>query len=103
LASETLVDLGIANAAVVPGPIIEGYPSEGPYDVIFLGGAVEYVPDALFGQLKEGGRLVGVVGYGRAASATIFTRTDGEVGRRVAFNAHVCPLPGFVKPKAFVF
>jgi protein-L-isoaspartate(D-aspartate) O-methyltransferase len=103
LASETLVDLGIANAAVVIGPIIEGYPAEGPYDVIFLGGAVEHVPEALFGQLKEGGRLVGVIGYGRAASATIFTRTEGQIGCRVAFNAHVCPLPGFAKPKAFVF
>jgi protein-L-isoaspartate(D-aspartate) O-methyltransferase len=103
LASETLVDLGIANAAVVTGPIVEGYPSEGPYDVIVLGGAVEYVPETLFSQLKEGGRLVGVIGYGRAASATIFTRTEGEIGSRVAFNAHVCPLPGFAKPKAFVF
>ena len=102
-AGETLVDLGIANAAVVAGPIAEGYSSEGPYDVIFLGGAVEYVPESLFDQLKDGGRLVGVIGYGRAASATIFTRTEGEIGSRVAFNAHVCPLPGFVKPKAFVF
>ncbi len=103
LASRTLVDLGIANAPVVVGPLEDGYPSEGPYDVIFLGGAVEFVPDALFGQLKEGGRLVGVVGYGRAAAATMFTRTDSETGSRVAFNAHVRPLPGFAKPKAFVF
>jgi protein-L-isoaspartate(D-aspartate) O-methyltransferase len=103
MASETLVDLGVANAAVVTGAMVEGYPSEGPYDVIFLGGAVEYVPDALFDQLKEGGRLIGVVGYGRAASATLFTRTDDDIGSRVAFNAHVCPLPGFAKPKAFVF
>jgi protein-L-isoaspartate(D-aspartate) O-methyltransferase len=103
LASGTLVDLGIANAAVVTGPLEEGYASEGPYDVIFLGGAVEVVPDSLFAQLKEGGRLVAVVGYGRAAAATVFTRSDGEIGSRIAFNAHVQPLPGFAKPKAFVF
>lgn len=103
LASSILVDLGIANAAVVTGPLEEGYPSEGPYDVIFVGGAVEVVPDGLFAQLKEGGRLVAVVGYGRAAAATVFTRTDGEIGSRIAFNAHVQPLPGFAKPKAFVF
>jgi protein-L-isoaspartate(D-aspartate) O-methyltransferase len=103
LAGSTLVDLGIANAAVVTGPLEEGYPSEGPYDVIFVGGAAEVVPDGLFAQLKEGGRLVAVVGYGRAAAATVFTRTDGEIGSRIAFNAHVQPLPGFAKPKAFVF
>jgi protein-L-isoaspartate(D-aspartate) O-methyltransferase len=103
LAGSTLVDLGIANSAVVTGPLEEGYPSEGPYDVIFVGGAVEVVPDRLFAQLKEGGRLVTVVGYGRAAAATVFTRTDGEFGSRIAFNAHVQPLPGFAKPKVFVF
>jgi protein-L-isoaspartate(D-aspartate) O-methyltransferase len=103
IASSTLVDLGIANAAVVTGPLEAGYASEGPYDVIFVGGAVEIVPDGLFMQLKEGGRLVAVVGYGRAAAATVFTRSDGEFGSRIAFNAHVQPLPGFARPKAFVF
>jgi protein-L-isoaspartate(D-aspartate) O-methyltransferase len=102
-ASQALVKLGIANAAVVIGPLESGYPSEGPYDVIFVGGAMEVVPEALLAQLKDGGRLVGVVGYGQAAVATLFTRSGGEVGRRVAFNAHVRPLPGFARPKAFVF
>jgi protein-L-isoaspartate(D-aspartate) O-methyltransferase len=103
LASENLVDLGVANAAVVTGSLVAGYPSEGPYDVIFLGGAVEFVPDALFEQLKEGGRLLGVVGYGRAAQAILFTRTSGDIGSRPIFNAHLRPLPGFNQPKAFVF
>lgn len=103
LASENLVELGVANAAVVTGPLASGYPSEGPYDVVFVGGAVELVPDALLDQLKEGGRLVGVVGYGRAAQAMLFTRTGGDIGNRPLFNAHLRPLPGFSKPKAFVF
>lgn len=102
-ATQTLVDLDIANAAVVTGPLEKGYASEGPFDVIFIGGAMEVVPEALLSQLKDGGRLAGVVGYGQAAAATLFTRTGGEVGRRVAFNAHVRPLPGFERPKAFVF
>jgi len=103
MASEKLVDLGVANAAVVTGPLEEGFGSEGPYDVIFLGGAVEFVPEALLAQLKEGGRLVAVIGYGRAAAATLFTRTGGEIGSRAVFNAHLRPLPGFVRPKSFVF
>ena len=102
-ASETLLDLGIDNVAVVTGPIEGGYPSEGPFDVIVLEGAVETVPDALFDQLKEGGRLVGVVGFGRAAPAMVYTRTEGDIGGRSAFNAHVRPLPGFRKPREFVF
>lgn len=103
LAGENLVELGVANAAVVTGLLVDGYPSEGPYDVIFIGGAVEFVPEALLAQLKEGGRLVAVVGHGRAAAATLFTRSGSEIGSRTAFNAHVRPLPGFARAKSFVF
>jgi protein-L-isoaspartate(D-aspartate) O-methyltransferase len=102
-ASQTLAEIGAANAAVVTGPLEAGYASKGPYDAIFVDGAMEVVPDPLLAQLKDGGRLVGVVGYGQAAVATLFTRSGDEVGRRVAFNAHVRPLPGFARPKAFVF
>lgn len=102
-ASETLVELGVANAAIVTGLLAEGYPSEGPYDVILIDGAIEVVPDALLAQLRDDGRLVAVVGHGRAALATVFTRTGEDIGRRPAFNTHLPPLPGFAKPNAFVF
>ncbi len=102
-ASETLTELGVDTVAVVTGTLEDGYPSEAPYDVIFVDGAVEVVPPALIDQLKDGGRLVAVVGYGRSAAATLFRRSGGDVGSRVAFDADVPPLPGFRKPKAFVF
>jgi protein-L-isoaspartate(D-aspartate) O-methyltransferase len=102
-ASDALVELGIDNAAVVSGPLEAGYPSEGPYDVIFLEGAVDDVPDVLLRQLKEGGRLVGAVGSGRSASVNIYTRSNDEIAGRAAFNADIRPLPGFRKPAAFVF
>lgn len=101
--SATLMQLGVGNVAVVTGPLEKGYPSEGPYDVIFLDGSVEEVPEELFNQLREGGRLVAVVGHNRASPAMVFTRTDHDVGARSAFDAFVPPLPGFARPKTFVF
>jgi protein-L-isoaspartate(D-aspartate) O-methyltransferase len=102
-ASETLVLLGIDNAAVVTGPLESGYPSEGPYDVIFIGGSVDIVPKPLLDQVKQGGRLVAVVGYGRSAPAMVYTRSDSEVAGSAAFDAGIRPLPGFRKPETFVF
>jgi protein-L-isoaspartate(D-aspartate) O-methyltransferase len=103
-ANENLAAFGIANAAIVTGLLEAGYASEGPYDVIVLEGAVEFVPEALFAQLANGGRLVGIVGRGRAAPAMIYTRdADGDVGARAAFDAYARPLPGFERPKVFVF
>ncbi len=102
-ASEKLVELEVDNVAVVTGSLEAGYPSEAPYDVIFVDGAVELVPTGLLDQLKDGGRLVAVVGYGRSAAATLFRRSGDDIGSRVAFDADVQPLPGFRRPKAFVF
>jgi protein-L-isoaspartate(D-aspartate) O-methyltransferase len=102
-AGRNMAELEIDNVRVVAGPLEGGYPDAAPYDVIVVEGAVEFVPDSLFAQLGDGGRLVAVVGYGRAAPATVYTKTEGDIGARVAFNAHIRPLPGFTKPKGFVF
>jgi protein-L-isoaspartate(D-aspartate) O-methyltransferase len=94
---------GLGNVEVVEGRLEEGHKARAPYDLILVEGAVEVVPGALLDQLGEGGRLVAVVGYGRAASATVFTKVDGDVGDRPAFDADVPPLPGFRRSKGFVF
>ena len=46
---------------MVTGAFAQGWPAGAPYDVIFLNGAAERVPDRLLAQLAEGGRLVGPV------------------------------------------
>ncbi len=102
-AEKHLVDLGIGNAAVVTGDLAQGYPSQGPYDVIILEGAVEEVPAELFSQLRDGGRIVAAVARGPIGKATLFRSTDGSVSSRVAFDVNVERLPGFQKAPEFVF
>lgn len=103
-ASQNLSDHGYDSVAVVTGTLAEGYASEGPYDVIFVGGSVDFVPDSLFEQLKPGGRLVAIVGRGSSAFATLYLRDDeGVLGHRKAFNLAAKPLPGFQKAAEFEF
>ncbi len=85
------------------GDLEQGHAPEAPYDVIFINGAVEQVPDALFGQLRDGGRLVTVVGYGNASTASLYLKEHGVVSQNVSFNTSVRPLPGFRKAAEFVF
>ena len=102
-ATSTLADLGVDNVAVMQGPLAAGWASEAPYDCILLNGAVDEVPAALFAQLKEGGRLIAVVGGGGAGRAGVFTKVAGQPSERIAFNAAVPALPGFEAPQRFVF
>ena len=102
-ATATLAELGVANVAVMQGPLNAGWAKEAPYDLILLNGSVDEVPAGLLAQVKEGGRLIAVVGHGGAGRATVFSKVAGQVSERVAFNAAVPPLPGFEAAPRFVF
>ena len=65
---------GCGNVTVRTAAAAEGDPAGAPYDVIVLNGATEIVPERLYGQLREGGRLVGVFATSQPARATIVTR-----------------------------
>ena len=91
------------NASVMTGTLTEGCPQEAPFDAIVLEGATELVPLTLCRQLKDGGRLVCVLGSGPAAKAMLYRRSGEDVGGRVIFDAAATVLPGFAKPPAFAF
>ena len=102
-AGEHLTELNYDNAVVVTGALEAGYPGEGPYDVIFIGGAIDIVSEELLSQLKDGGRLVTVEGHGNSGSACLYTNSGNQVSGRKAFNCAVKPLPGFESAESFEF
>ena len=118
-ASKLLTELELDNAPVVSGPLTDGYPSEGPYDVIIIEGGVPFVPDQLLDQLHEGGRLLTVIQAPdstiaplplpgrtvntRPGKATLFQNINGAIARLTLFDATAMPLPGFAVKPEFVF
>ena len=102
-AGEVLAQLGLSNVTFKAAAPAEGDPENGPYDVIVLEGATEIRPDQLYSQLKEGGRLLGVFAMSSPARAMIVTRSHGDFGSRVLFDAVAPVLPGLERRPAFVF
>lgn len=102
-AAEGLAWAGVTTAKIVTGTLSRGCPGEGPYDAIILEGSVELVPVTLFDQLKDGGRLVCVLGRGPDGKAMLYRRIEGELSGRPVFDAAAAALPGFAKPQQFVF
>jgi protein-L-isoaspartate(D-aspartate) O-methyltransferase len=101
IASELLAN-AVGKVEVVQGGLIEGVKGQGPFDVIFVNGAIEQVPETLLGQLAEGGRLVAVIKDGQSR-AWLFLKQHGQVGRRPDFDADVPLLAGFKKAMGFIF
>lgn len=102
-AQATLSELAIDNAAVFAGPLTEGVPKSGPYDIIVLQGTVEQVPESLLDQLKDGGRIAGLFSDQAAGVAKVGYKIDGGVTWRPVFNAAAPVLPGFERHRAFNF
>jgi len=100
---ELLQGLGAANVSVATGPLDAGWPPLAPYDVILVNGAVGVEPHGLLGQLKEGGRLVTVLGAGPATKAMLYRKDRGEIGSRPLFDAAAPVLPSFLPAPAFTF
>lgn len=102
-ADNRLSQLGYDNVAFIVGPHANGYPKEGPYDVIVVDGAVHEVPTILANQLSDGGRLVCVEGFGNTGQARVYSQVNGKIDSRNAMNCSIKPLPGFEKEAEFVF
>jgi protein-L-isoaspartate(D-aspartate) O-methyltransferase len=95
---------GAGNIEVVEGGLAEGHVAGAPYDVMIVEGRIAAVPESLFAQLANEGRIVAAIGNTDVSKMQIATITDGHRSSRSAFDVSVAPLPGFVVEKAaFVF
>jgi len=102
-AGDRLAAAGADNAVIVEGPLAEGMPGQGPFNVIFVNGAVAEAPAAWLDQLAEGGRLVVFLRFGEVGRATVFTRSARSIGDRAVFDSAPPFLPGFEPQPGFVF
>jgi protein-L-isoaspartate(D-aspartate) O-methyltransferase len=102
-AGDVLAELGVSNVTVGEAAAADGDPANAPFDVIVLDGATEIIPDRLYAQLRNGGRLVGVFAITRPPRATIVTRSHDDFGHRALFDAVAPILPGLERLPAFVF
>jgi protein-L-isoaspartate(D-aspartate) O-methyltransferase len=102
-ASEALQELELANTSIVSEALREGHAGQAPYNVIFLNGSVPEVPDGLFAQLKEGGRLAAIIATSAQPKAWLFVKVKGAASGVPCFDAGAKPLPGFSPAPSFAF
>jgi protein-L-isoaspartate(D-aspartate) O-methyltransferase len=105
VAERTAKELGITGIRQTIGKLEQGATESAPYDVILIEGAVQVVPQAIFDQLAEGGRLTTVIAGPPGASgvAQLFMKEGGMVSGRPLFDSGTPSLPGFAPPPRFTF
>ncbi len=102
-ATQILEKCGTDNAAVVKGDFRVGAPEHGPFDVIFVGGAVAKVPVTWTDQLADGGRLIVCVADEAIGRVCVYEKSGDQIGEIIAFDASIPFLAGFEPKPEFVF
>jgi protein-L-isoaspartate(D-aspartate) O-methyltransferase len=102
-AQSLLADIEVDNAVVSQGEPAAGDAAHGPYDAIFINGAVETLPETLIAQLKEGGRLVALFRQGGVGQCCVLTRARAGASKLYVFDADAPLLDGFERTAEFVF
>jgi len=91
-ARENLRVAGVDNVQVECDDGSTGWPGMAPYDVIALSGAVDDVPEPLFSQLQQGGRLFAFVDTGKLIQARMHSRKGDDIYGQDLFATEVPPL-----------
>jgi protein-L-isoaspartate(D-aspartate) O-methyltransferase len=107
LAVESDADLAASarklGISVAEAPLEDGDPKGGSYDQILIDGAVELIPEAIVGQLADGGRLGTALVDREISRLVIGRKAGGAFGYLSVGDAGVPALPGFSRPKEFTF
>ena len=93
-AKATLKELGIKNVMLKHGDGTTGWKSQKPFDGILVAAAPLAVPEALFAQLANKGRLIVPVGPEGAQQLIRFTRRDETLEREVLGPVAFVPMLG---------
>jgi protein-L-isoaspartate(D-aspartate) O-methyltransferase len=93
-AKATLKELGVKNVMLKHGDGTVGWRSQKPFDGILVAAAPLAVPEALFAQLGNRGRLIVPVGPEGQQKLMRFTRNGDSIDREVLGNVAFVPMLG---------
>ncbi len=86
--------LGLSNVAFFVGDGTLGHPAGAPFDRILVTAAAPELPEPLFDQLAEGGRIVLPIGSSSEQTLSIIDRRQGQPELRRTVGCRFVPLIG---------
>ena len=93
-----LVQLGFDNVHLKVGDGFFGWEEQGPFDAILVTAAAPKIPEPLWRQLREGGRLIMPLGAERKAQTLVrVTKSDGKQVVEELTGVVFVPLTGAIR------
>lgn len=103
-AERLIQELKMPSIEVVLGPLEEGWEAEAPYDKMLIEGSVEFVPETLLKQLKDGGIIATLKqAKERSVKAFLYIKEGSTFTEICLFDAFAPLLKAFKKERSFIF
>jgi len=102
-AQRVLQQSGFGGVTVLVGPLDSGGSAGVRYDAILVNGRCESLPESLFNQLSDGGRLVAIMGSALSSAGRVYTASEGAMGEKRLLSATGPALSAFSRTTEFVF
>ena len=107
IANKSLTKIEANSSIIVEGQHTLGNLKSAPYDKIFILGAVQSVPNALFSQLTNNGSLVTVIkdqnNLKSCGKAVVFKKNKDIISSSIIFDVEVPFMEGFINKEGFDF
>ena len=106
-ANDLLSKIGADSSVIIGGEHFHGNIKSAPYDKIFIFGSVQSIPNELFDQLADNGRIIcGIKAQNNTSSygkAVVFKKNKGIVSSSTIFNVNIPNMFGFNHKGVFEF
>jgi len=106
-ANNLLSKIGANSSVIVEGEHTHGNIKSAPYDKIFIFGSVQSIPNELFDQLADKGKIIcGITDQNNMQSygkAVVFKKNKGIVSSSTIFNVNMPYMFGFDRKNVFEF
>ncbi|MGC8658533.1 MAG: protein-L-isoaspartate(D-aspartate) O-methyltransferase [Desulfomonilaceae bacterium] len=93
-AKENTASCGLTNITFIVSDGTKGWPQEAPYDGMVVTAGAPHVPDPLFEQLAEGGRLVIPIGDRFSQNLKVVEKVKGQIKTSNYFDCRFVDLIG---------
>ena len=93
----------IDNVVFLKKELNKGCPEHGPFNKILIEGSIESVPDHLFQQLDENGKMIAMIVNGDLSEVREFNKVGDNIGSKFLFSCEAPKLNAFNKTDSFNF
>lgn len=93
----------IDNVVFLKKELNKGCPEHGPFNKILIEGSIESIPDHLFQQLDENGKMIAMIVKGDLSEVREFNKVGDNIGSKFLFSCEAPKLNAFNKTDSFNF